>query len=107
MSIEALTRTVLFSGFTLGKWTVTLMMLMHKPLMLALIAIAHRAGLKHVPVVLPQSFNKYHLDKLKQHMMTQKIKQSNEKSKDVPPSQQLASSTPPQQINNGFIKRQP
>src|SRR5712664_3268837 len=45
IAIEAIARTLLFTGFTLGKWTVDLGMLMYKPIMLALIAIAHRAGL--------------------------------------------------------------
>lgn len=60
MSIEATARTILFTGFTMGLWTPTLMMLMYKPTMLTLIAVAHRAGLHHTPVVLPEAFNKYH-----------------------------------------------
>lgn len=55
MAIEAIARTLVFTGFASGKWGVDLGMLMYKPLMLSLIAIAHRAGITDVPVVMPKA----------------------------------------------------
>lgn len=100
MSIEALTRTILFTGFSEGKWTPNLMMLMHKPVMLALIALAHRAELKHVPVVQMNSFNKYHNDKFKQKMILHSEKIISEKDKNLPPSEMSE-----QQQSKGFMRR--
>lgn len=58
MPIEAITRTILFGGFTQGKWTVDLALLMYKPLMMTLIAMAHRAGYKDIPVLMPKAVQK-------------------------------------------------
>lgn len=67
MSIEAVTRTIIMTGFATGKWTPTLGMLLYKPLMLALISIAKRAGLVDVPVAHPSMLDKYNMNKFKQY----------------------------------------
>jgi hypothetical protein len=69
MSIEAITRTFIMSGFANGKWTPTLAMLLYKPLMLALISIAKKAGLLEVPVAHPSMLDKYNMSKFKKHQM--------------------------------------
>lgn len=59
MSVEAIVRTILFGGFTMGKWTVDLAMLMYKPLMLTIITLAKSAGIKHAPIVMKESLDKF------------------------------------------------
>lgn len=46
MSIEAVTRIILFSGFVKGHWTVDLMILLMKPTYYMIAAMAERAGIK-------------------------------------------------------------
>lgn len=101
MSVEAVARTILFSGFTMGKWTVSLMMLMHKPLMLSLAVIAHRAGLKHTPMVLKERFDKYHTSKMKKFMVTNQAKDQAEISAEAP----TTAPTEPQMPTTGFMNR--
>lgn len=67
MSIEAITRTIIMTGFATGKWTPTLGMLLYKPVMLTLIAIAKKAGLDETPVAHPSMLDKYNMGKFKQH----------------------------------------
>lgn len=67
MSIEAITRTIIMTGFATGKWTPTLGMLLYKPLMLTLITIAKRAGLTDVPVAHPSMLDKYNMTKFRKH----------------------------------------
>ncbi len=67
MSIEAITRTITFTGFATGKWTATLGMLIYKPLMLALISIAKRAGLTDTPVAHPGSLEVHNENKFNQY----------------------------------------
>lgn len=74
MPLEAIARTFLFAGFTEGKWTVDLAMLMYKPLLLSLIAIAHRAGKKNVPVVMPKSIVNSKQEGLHSFMLSNKMK---------------------------------
>lgn len=57
MPIENIARVIIFTGFTTGKWTPDLGILMYKPLMLSLIAIAHRAGLKDTPIAMKESMD--------------------------------------------------
>jgi len=104
MSIEAIARTILFTGFTMGKWTPSLMMLMTKPLILTLIVLAHKAGLKDTPVVFPESHTKFHANKLSSFAANQ---MSMNQSK---PEVQAAMALQPQQpqspqTNNGFMSR--
>lgn len=65
MPIEAICRTLLFTGFAHGKWTPDLAMLMYKPLMLLLITMAHKAGKKDTPVVMHQSLQKYIMNNMR------------------------------------------
>lgn len=83
MPIEAIARTLLFGGFTQGKWTVDIALLMYKPLMLSLIAIAHRAGLKDVPVLMPKSVVSSKQAGLKMFMMADKIKNAKTKADEM------------------------
>lgn len=46
--LEAITKVILFQGFGQGKWTVDMMVLMTKPVLQMLIAIAKAAGLDYV-----------------------------------------------------------
>ena len=110
MSIEAIARTLLFTGFTLGKWTPSLMMLMHKPVLLMLIAIAHKAGLSDTPVVFPDSFHKYHRSKLALHQTAAQHKAiltANKPENQFPPEvQEMLSQEEPQEAPNaGFMQR--
>lgn len=108
MPIEAIARTLLFGGFTEGKWTVDLALLMYKPLMTSLIAIAHRAGLKHVPVLMPKSVVDNKNSGLKMFMMADRMKNAKSKLQDMqnaplPPSNNTPQASPsvPQQ---GFMR---
>ena len=100
MSLEAMARTILFSGFALGKWTVNLAMLMYKPLLLSLIAIAHRAGMKDLPVVMVKAFNKTKNQDLFRYMAAQKLGQQKQPNKPENNSTQA-----PNNVGNGFMKR--
>lgn len=66
MSIEAITRTIIMAGFANGQWTPTLGMLIYKPLMLSLIAIAKKAGLDDTPIAHPGSLDKHNDSKFNQ-----------------------------------------
>lgn len=68
-SIESITRTIIFTGFATGNWTPTLGMLLYKPVMLALIAIAKRAGLNDTPVAHPSMLEKFNNKKFQQYRM--------------------------------------
>jgi hypothetical protein len=46
MSIEAVTRIILFSGFVKGHWNVDLMILLMKPVYYMIAGLAERAGIK-------------------------------------------------------------
>lgn len=102
MSIEAITRTILFSGFTMGKWTPDLGLLMYKPLMLSLTAIAHRAGLKDTPMVMKESMDKHTFGKIKNHVMIQHMK-GNPIGEFTPPTKSAPKAAPKQ--SNGFMKK--
>src|SRR5229473_1537612 len=82
IAIEAIARTLIFTGFTLGKWTVDLGMLMYKPIMLALLAIAHRAGFKDTPVLLPSAVVSNGMNNLKSQMQANKMKDLRKKAMD-------------------------
>lgn len=69
MSIEAITRVILFTGFTSGKWTPDLALMMYKPLMLSLTAIAHRAGMKDTPMAMKESLQKSAMGKIRNRVM--------------------------------------
>lgn len=73
MSIEAITRTILFMGFSSGKWTPDLAMLMYKPLMLSLTAIAHKGGMKDTPLVMKESMGKHLHGKMRNRVMIRAI----------------------------------
>ena len=108
MNIEQLTRTVLFAGFTEGKWTPSLMILMYKPLMLAFIAIAKRAKLHDTPVIHPDAFNKYHLDKMKRKAALQRTKDSETLFAGNIDGNPVPTDVNPEPIasgNNGFMQR--
>ena len=102
MSVEALARTILFTGFTQGLWTVDLMLLMFKPTMMSLVAIAHRQKLKHTPVVLPESYNKYHNNKLQKFMVTSAAKKQSLDTDNMPPMPDQSQPAPQQQ---GYMNR--
>ena len=56
ISVEEMTRMLIFTGFQQGSWTVDIGMLIYHPLMLGLIALANRAGLTDTPVVMHHRF---------------------------------------------------
>lgn len=99
MPIEAITRTLLFSGFSMGKWTPDLGILMYKPLMLSLMAIAHKANMKHTPIVLKESLTKFQDQKLKQFQMMEEYKM-----KEAPASSETEE-LPEPTLNGGFMQR--
>lgn len=69
MSVEAITRTILFTGFTQGKWTPTLMMMLYRPLLLLIATLAHKAGHKDLPVIEPSNFKDYHVRQMHMHTL--------------------------------------
>lgn len=70
ISIEEMTRVIIFSGFALGKWTPDLAMLIYKPVMLGLIALAHRASLKDANVLMPKRMSDKSVKDMQNTMMT-------------------------------------
>lgn len=104
MSIEAVARTILFAGFTSGKWTPDLGMLMYKPLMVSLLAIAHKAKLHHTPIVMQESLDKYSSGKLKEHMMFQEAKSKS--SLDTSTTEPAETSAPMAAPSAGFMSKQ-
>ena len=103
MPIEAIVRSLLFTGFATGKWSVDLAMLMYKPLMLALIAIAHRAGLKDANIVMPKAVTDKKLADLKAYMVSQEFGMHNKLQEINQPT--IAPEPPPQTGGNGFMVR--
>jgi hypothetical protein len=101
MPIEAITRSLLFTGFASGKWTVDTAMLIYKPLMLALIAIAHRAGIKEAPIVMPKAVTDKKLADLKNYMTAQEFKKMGGSATPIPPAVPSES----QSSNQGFMQR--
>lgn len=100
MPIEAIARTILFAGFTQGQWTPDLAMLMYKPLMTSLIAIAHRAKLHHTPIVLHQTMNKVTLNNFKRQRLFDNAKQA----ASIPKGIEIESPTTPPPAN-GFMRK--
>ena len=84
MPIEAITRTILFTGFATGKWTPDLAIMMYKPLMMSLIAIAHRAGITDVPLVMPAGLDQHIQNKTKMARMLQEFKGGPTKGEEPP-----------------------
>ncbi len=103
MSIEAITRTIIMTGFATGKWTPTLGMLLYKPLMLALISIAKRAGLTDTPVAHPSMLNKYNMGKFKQHMSL--FPNSGSPEVETPQEEALPTEEVPEVRQGGFMSR--
>lgn len=99
MPIEAIARTILFSGFSLGKWSPDLGLLMYKPTMLSLISLAHRAGLKDTPVVMPSSLDKYIKNRTGMHAMAGSMNENPEDKPIAIPSRDMLKRT------SGFAKR--
>lgn len=102
MAIEAIARTILFAGFQQGLWNPDLSMLMLKPLMLALIAIAHRAKLYDVPIVLKQTMDSHLLKKFKTQNLFAEARDKQETD------QYIARKIPETMVksdNNGFMKK--
>lgn len=54
---EAIMRTILYTGFSQGKWTPDLIVLMAKPVLQLLVAIGKRAGIKPI-VGMPHRYKK-------------------------------------------------
>lgn len=100
--VEAITRTLIFSGFTTGKWTPDLGMLLYKPLMLSVLALAHRSGLKDTPVLVPRTLSNYHSNKLKQAMTVNKAK-DRWKQANTPISSTTVPEAPTTAAQGGFM----
>ncbi len=105
VSIEAITRTLLFTGFTYGKFTVDLAMLAYKPLMLTLLAIAHRAGLKDTPVVVPIGLANHRMNKLKNHMNATSYKTLRDKATKPVEIPTAAPEVPTTAAKGGFMSK--
>lgn len=104
MAIEAIARTLIFAGFQQGMWNPDLGMMMLKPLMLALIAIAHRANLKHVPLVLKQTMDKHLMSKFKNQDLFAQAKDKNDTDKYI--AKKIPETMAPvAEPNNGFMRR--
>lgn len=101
MPIEAIARTILFTGFSSGKWTPDLGMLMYKPLVLSLIAIAHRAGLKNTPITMKESMTDHLKNKTGTYAMFKKFK-----GEDIGTLNEPEKQLPSLRANNGFFTRQ-
>lgn len=99
MAIEAIARTILFTGFTQGEWTPSLMMLMYKPLLLLLMAIAKKAGIEDAPVVHPEPFKRYHDNQQGQHMVYQEARRKMERRKPPQTPQELPA------MSQGFMNK--
>jgi hypothetical protein len=55
--VEAIARVVLFAGFTEGKWSVDLAVLIGKPLMQLIAAIGSRLGIKEMYITMQRNKN--------------------------------------------------
>ena len=105
MPIEAIVRSLLFTGFASGKWTVNLAMLMYKPLMLAIIAIAHRSGIKETPIVMPKAITDKKLADLKAYMTAKEFGMHNSLQEIGAPIQQQVQA-PASPMQGGFMQRE-
>lgn len=94
--IEAIVRTILFSGFASGKWTVDIAIILYKPLMLALISMAHRAGFDDAKVLMPQAVNNKKKSDLQMFSLVQR---QNAKPNETP------SALTPSTGASGFMQR--
>jgi hypothetical protein len=103
MPLEAIARTLVFTGFSTGKWTVDLGMLMYKPLMLALIAMSHRAGIKDAAVVMPKAVQAQKDKQLQDFMTSEAYRKSNAKEEIEPTPTAPDATVQPQQ---GFMQPQ-
>lgn len=101
MPIEAIVRTLLFTGFATGKWTVDIALLLYKPLMLALISMANRAGLKDTLVLMPEAVNKQMTQKLNMFQMVNAAKDQNKPQEQAAPIMQPTATN----TTGGFMNR--
>ncbi len=92
ISIEEIARVLIFTGFAEGKWLPSVAMLMYKPMMMFLVALAHRAGLKDAKVVAKHRLNKNDFAKVK--LLAQNIIPETPATPAVQPSS-----------NQGFMQR--
>ena len=104
MPLEAIARTILFSGFTMGKWTPDLAMLMYKPTMMSLIAIAHRGGFHDTPIVMKESLDKFLTNKLNTFRMYEE-KKLQETTNSVPETPTEMPEETPMMSHGGFMRR--
>jgi hypothetical protein len=65
ISVEEFVRVTLFTAFAEGKITPDVAMLAYKPLMLGIMAVLYRAGLKDTKVVLKKRMKNKDLDRIK------------------------------------------
>lgn len=108
MAIEAIARTLIFTGFSLGRWTPDLAMLLYKPLMLFLVAFAHRAGLKDAVVLIPGAVASNQMNSLKSHMQATAMKDMRKKAlTPFPTAEEIpeAAAAPPITGQGGFMSR--
>lgn len=91
LSIEEITRTVLFAGFTMGKWTPDLALLMYKPLTLLLMAMAKRAGLNDTPMVMKERLHSHIHKTMQNHTLL--MHKNNKTVGVITPFEKLAKST--------------
>lgn len=65
ISVEEFVRVILFAAFTGGQITPDVAMLAFKPLMLGVIALLHRAGIKDASVVSPHRMKNNDIDRVR------------------------------------------
>lgn len=97
ISVDEMTRVIIFAGFTTGKFTPDLGIMLYKPLLLGIMAIAHRAGMKDTRVLQPH--------KMQDSNQLQRVKMlaAYKKQKgDVPDIEDEEQSPPP---STGFMNR--
>ncbi len=104
MPIEAISRTIIFSGFTMGKWTPDLAMLMYKPLMMSLIAIAHKGGFHDTPIVMKESLDKFLSNKLNTFRMFEE-KKLQEQTQSIPETQPPMAPSMEEESMGGFMDK--
>lgn len=102
LPLEAIARTLLFSGFATGKWTPDVAILMYKPVMLTLITIAKKAGITDVPIVLPSSLDKTINNKTKLAALAAQMKGETLNNLQ---HQATPTPTPQPQPTQGFMQR--
>jgi len=96
-SVESIARTILYTGFTTGKWTPDAALLAGRVVMMQIVAIAARAGLESVKICNPRA----EVDQFRSQLVNMAAK--NTSIRFAPPKEDTKKAEAPKGFSQGLL----